>query len=530
VKALEREPGKCEHGCLCQGLNPGETMRPIAVPFLLMTALPLAMLTAAARGDGPPGEKELKSPIFWLRAAAGDSGAGSFKDRAEFLVRDYEDQVRAGDPHGIDLLLDGARAAKVDRDQAAFALHAASLLIDAGKYGQALPLLTTVEQLASQCLPDPNSVMINYDSRGEWMVREVAVQHVRLGDLAQARKHVLALLSMDDRCAGSIEIAGALFAMRQPDPARDVLAQARAEVHKDKHPELSDVWVDMAFMLNRAGRFDEALDCAKEETDSYRHPQIVEWVVIAQARAGKIDASRATAAKYWTEIDALPVEKRLHEYVGLATEQAFEAGDPAGAVQTLQRAELVVKALAGQPGDAALDFAAEGAPIHILAGDLAAASREQKAVDAADAARPPGVERPLLFGFNEDSLLRAQAKAGKFDLALSLRKKDSDYQLRNIIEEMAKAGQFTRASQLLDQVQNEESRAHACSAVTKEWAAKGDVAGLYRWVNSLTTAQVRAWAELGAGEGLIPAAPAYEFVTSPPGPIIGLGGGIDIGG
>ena len=490
----------------------------------------IAATSAISRGQAPVAE--LKNPQFWLSLAARDAQREPPNDPF-FPLGPIDDvgvgQARAGDMAGAvataQFLRSAAQAARSPIIRAMDRLAAISILISAHKPDLASLQLAALEREANEAMGPPNRIRFLAADNADpnWELNNVASQWARLGQIDRAIQCAERIDVRTDRALALCHLGATLVEMGNNAAARKAGASAVGLAAQVPKEEQSMVYAAIAEGFTKAGDVERALSAADLIVVPLDHLHALSDIVQHLVENGKAADADITIARAWKWIDARAAEERLSDYDDLAT-MNMEAGDAPRALLTLRRAESLA---AAAPPAAAREHYLKNAALFARGGDVV---RVNAALAAANAIRSPPLEKSQAE-WEYSAVIGGYARAGRCDEALGLIVHCDEfyraYAYEHIIEGLAAIGQFDRAVALMKKIDdNHTASGEAAHAIAVAWVRIADPQPLYKWTQSLSTAEVRVQAELGAAQTLLNLDSFPLYLETPTlGFVIGIGPG-----
>jgi tetratricopeptide (TPR) repeat protein len=463
------------------------------------------MRNTVGGADDAAFKESLKNPHMWLDSVSKDAGGfdRTEDDAISLLAELGMAQCNAGDKAAAlataDQLLTGAAKAPSPNCGVGDRLAAASIRIAAGKGDQAKVILDPLEKEMIRLIPSPDSVTIKAAGAIDenWAMENIAVQYVRLGDFDHARKLVEQIDVYDLRAEARCNLAHEMFIHNRKNDAKQLLELSNKQVNDPKYEsDQSFIYQKISEELASEGSYDAAFKFAAAIPEPYHRHQAMAGIVAAQFRAGDAVGSHKIAERAWKTFDAAPVKERGGDFVYLAANQLLEARDTKGAELTLQHIAGALPAFSSQEHVAYLFLEAA---IAASAGDEAGCTKQ---VAAAATIQLPANARKNCEESGWSQIARAYSHAGKFDQAISaLEKSGFTYEYDGIAMDMVKKGLFDRALATLAK-ESPTLNPFVAERFSREAVQHCDVAAVYRWMQSIKDANIRARAAIGASEGL----------------------------
>ncbi len=482
----------------------------------------------------PPGSAaDMKNALWWLDQACDDADRISTDlGRAEahfWIARTY---ARAGDVARARLALHacGGFLAKSAAGYGAYA-HIAAAQAKAGDATGAQRTLDEVKAAISalpdqkakdeafvkfseeltwaEFLPGAKTVASEIASdawQRHWQYWEIAMYEAKAGDVAGAGQTVQTLVAMaagigklDTRANLYRSIAHVRLQIGDVNGARQSLDAAKTANLAD-----GNSWTrgDIARLYAKIGELGHAKAIAATIDRAGRMARAYTLIAEVQRKAGDVAGATQTLglAKALAAATADAREKTWM-YADIARWQAL-CGNAPGALETIQTALIAAPAItdAKQRGEAyggialaqadAGDLDGVRATMRLIRPIVASVGYNEKLVSAYVVCRQ--AEKGDVVGAKETtSLIPREAKS-------------ADVAAWYVAAAQAKAGDYNGARATAEAIATVEWRDRAYQAVAEGQARRGDLATLRAWVDSLTDPAVRAYACVGAAEGLLP--------------------------
>jgi len=482
----------------------------------------------------PPGSAaDMKNVIWWLDQACDDADRISTDlGRAEAHFWIARTCARAGDVARARLALHacGGFLAKSAAGYGAYA-HIAAAQAKAGDEAGAQRTLDEVKA-AIYALPDqkakdeaftrfsdeliwadflPGAKTVASEIAGDVGLRavqylDIARYEAKVGDVAGAGQTVRTLTAVVAAVADPTRKASLYWSLADVQLKTGDLRGARQSLDVAKAANLTEgnSWVrgDIARLYAKIGDLGQAKALAATIEHHGRRARAYTLIAEVQRKAGDVAGATQTLglAKALAAATADAKEKAWM-YADIARWQAL-CGNAAGARETVQVALAAVPAVADakQRGEAYGGIALAQAD----AGDLDGVRATMRLI------RPIVESVGYRDGMVPSSVICRQAEKGdtagaKETTSLIPRAtKSADVAAWYVAAAQAKAGDYNGARATAEAIASVEWRDRAYRAVAEGQARRGDLTTLRAWVDSLTDPAVRAYACVGAAEGLLP--------------------------
>jgi len=335
---------------------------------------------------------------------------------------------------------------------------------------------------------------------------QLAQLQARAGDFAAAR--LIAGETFEAMSKGSQYCALAWLAHQRNDAnaADEFLRMARRCASDQDDATASAILLRVGQVQAARGDYMGARNTADSIPEFAAQGELYRTLALMQKKAGDMAGYLDSVTRARESASRAPGSQQVW-LLGLLCHAQAGAHDPFGADQTLHGAIVA----AGQMTEATDKVSAWFDVAEAQAG-LREVSQCQKSLARAQEALvdlPPRPTGPIEQARRQYvAVVLSLARAGETDLAAELGKQirapqDVSAMYWAMADAQSRAGRIKDAQASLAKVQEPMYRAFACRRLAQAYVVRSDAAEMTAWIDGLAVPEERAWAALGAAEGLL---------------------------